>query len=176
MENFEDGFVEVKKNQGAIYEPCTRKDDTGETVNKKATDKSWLVGYYLGMREVQTQSGTSNMHDFQFKACGDSGDLSQEVEEGAEVSMWGRTTLDDLLNKNVPIGTLCRVLWEGKVENKSKTRKFHSFKVAVKESDTLSNISQQTSPKPIVEEKVESPKPVNAAASLDDDDDDDPFA
>ena len=183
MSNF-DGFEKVEEKL-PIYEPCTRKDEDGEKVNKKASDKSWIKAYYLGMREIQVKGDkTSRIHDFQFIECGNMADFNGEedkVSEGSKISMWGRTTLDDKLVTNAPIGSAVVIKWLGKQKNKTGDRTFHAFELLVHPTLSLMSAEVKSSPKTVAQEDVVSKPAVasapvsNAAASLDDDDDDDPF-
>lgn len=178
MANPFEGFSKVEE-KNPTYEPCVQKVD-GETIPKKVTEDKWMMGYYLGMREITTQGDkVSKIHDFVYKDCGDKSDLSDGVVAGDKISMWGRTTLDDLLNKNVPIGTCCVVKWLGKRENKTKTARFHVFEVLVNPSDVLTDgitasVSAPKSAPAHVEAQASQPVS-NQADLLDDEDDDSPF-
>ena len=174
MSNFEEmGFVETS-SKSPIYEPCVEKNEQGDKITKKVTDKSYLMGYYLGMKEIKTKDGTSNIHEFQLKEVGNQSDLSEPVEPGERVSMWGRTTLDDKLTSNAPIGALCIVQWLGKKQNQAGTRSFHDFKVMVNPNETLNSVGASDSVKPNTV-APQATATASAPAELDDEDDSLPF-
>lgn len=180
MSNF-DGFEKVEE-RFPIYEPCIKKDEEGEKVNKRPTDKSWMKGYYLGFREIKTKEGNqSKIHDFQFIECGDMSDFNGEeekVKEGSKISMWGRTALDDKLVSSAPIGQAVVVKWIGKQKNQAATRSFHVFELLVHPTLSLTRDQvNEMSITPIAENKPVVNVPIsNSASTLDADDDDDlPF-
>jgi hypothetical protein len=164
-----------------MWDPCNKKvkgeDGSDVTMPRAKGDDSYLIGYYLGM-EVKTGKNKKDftIHNFKLKAVGNAEHLSEPVEIGGDVSCWGKVALDETLTKNVPIGTLCRIRWEGKVASKANSgQSYHVFKVDVKENDTLS-----ASDIPVAKE-VTTPAPQQMATSndasdvLDADDSDMPF-
>jgi hypothetical protein len=176
MSNTNDGFQEVVNKKNPMWDCCTMKNADGETIPREKTDKSFMVGYYLGM-EIRTGKNSKEftIHNFKLKTVGDTEHLSEAVEPGGDVSCWGKTTLDEMLTKNVPIGTLCKIVWEGKVASKANAgQKYHVFKVFVNANETLSGADLPTAK----EEVKTAPAPqqmatatANASSDLDDDDD-----
>lgn len=163
MSNDFEGFEEVVNKTLPLYDPCLKKVENAPSVAKTPTDDSYIMGYYLGFKEITKKDNTTSIiHSFQLKKVGNTDDLSEECSEGDEVSMWGRTTLNDDLQKNVPIGTMCLVKWKGKQANKAGTRSFHVFDVLVKANDTISSKPTAT--------------PVGASATVEEEEEDDlPF-
>lgn len=177
MSNANDGFVEVNE-KNPIYEPCIYKNEQGDTVTKTVSDNSYMVGYYLGMKEIQVKGKNSIIHEFQLKMVGNEADLSEPAKEGDRISMWGRLTLNELLIKHVAIGVLCEIRWTGKIKAKSGDSAYHTFKLRVNTSDTLASAvtsSPQQPASPAATAPQTSAPVANQAEKLADEDDDLPF-
>ena len=123
-----------------MWNPCTYKDEDGEVVQKKPSEKSFIVGYYLGMEIFSGKDGKQiTKHKLQFKKVGikDDIELKDEVEfpeEGDVVELWGKTALDETLTKNIAEGQLVMITWNGRVKSKrNPSMKYHSFDVKYKD-------------------------------------------
>lgn len=175
MSNANDGFEEVVNKMNPMWDCCTMKNADKETIPREKTDKSFLVGYYLGM-EVRTGKNSKEftVHNFKLKSVGNPEHLSEPVEVGGDVSCWGKAQLDEMLTKNVPIGTLCKIVWEGKVASQTNPgQKYHVFKVFVNTNETLSG-SDLPAAKPVQEKTAPAPKQMastSPSSDLDDESD-----
>ncbi|MFN5417673.1 MAG: hypothetical protein ACK5B9_11500 [Flavobacteriia bacterium] len=178
MAEVNDGFEVVENKMNPMWDPCTMKNADGETIPREKTDKSFMIGYYLGM-EVRTGKNAKEftVHNFKLKAVGDKSHLSEEVKEGDNISCWGKTQLDELLVKNVAVGTLCKIQWDGKIASKANPgQKYHTFTVLQNKNETLSldNIpapSVQQETKPAAQPQQMAAQTTGSSSDLDDEDD-----
>ena len=177
MSDVNDGFQEVVNKMNPMWDCCNKKvkaeDGTIVSMPRAKGDDSFITGFYLGMETKQGKNGKDfTIHNLKLKAVGNPEHLSEPVEAGGDVSCWGKATLDEMLLKNVPIGTLCKIVWEGQVPSKANPgQKYHVFKVFVNANETLSasDIPVVTQVKS-VEKQVESTVAANVLDAAEDDD------
>jgi hypothetical protein len=176
MSNVNDGFQEVVNKMNPMWDCCNKKvkaeDGSIVSMPRAKGDDSFITGYYLGMETKSGKSGKDfTIHNLKLKAVGNPEHLSEAVEVGGDVSVWGKTTLDEMLLKNVPIGTLCKIVWEGQIPSKANPgQKYHVFKVFVNANETLS-----ASDVPVNNVVTHAPQQMATSDVLDADDDSMPF-
>ena len=131
MSHSDDDFDSVSQG-GVLWEPKQKgSQKTNDLMQLQPTDKSFVVGYYIGMREIQTKgNGTSIMHSLTFDSCGDMSHLKEPVEQGSTVDFWGTQALNDSL-ATIEKGSFIRVKWLGKKESKSSGRPYSIWDVGV---------------------------------------------
>ena len=122
-------FEEVGKSE--MWEPKQKKE--GDTVTKfQATDKSWVVGYYLESKYEQGKDKNSTVHIIQFDSVGDPSHLPAGVAKGDKVSLWGTGVLDNLIVDSVSPGQFVQITWKGIQQPKNPTgRPYHGWGVGV---------------------------------------------
>lgn len=167
MSNANDGFESVKNDSSAVWEPKQtgkKKDATLKAL--EAGDASWIVGWYLGSKEISNNNGTSVVHKIKMDKVGDENHIQGEMDaETKELSIWGTGVLNDNLGKITP-GQYIKVLWEGKVAPKKGSNPYHTWDVLVNTSVPALDLGGA----PAVAEKT------NQAAEIPAGDDDDlPF-
>lgn len=75
-------------------------------------------GYYLGAREVSTNTGEKSVHDFisyrdqKLWSKKDGVESQVDIAKGEQVALWGTTVLNDLLRKGVGTGDWCEVTFK----------------------------------------------------------------
>lgn len=145
-------FETVKVSNLPVWNGMSVKNSDGESIPLERTEKSYVIGFYLGADHIQGKEKEIRIHKFQFEECGNPAHLSEPVEKGGEIMLWGAAALDDKLIKNVPVGVLVRVEWLGKVASKSAAgRRYHDFDVQIDKDRVLTSSStsapmQQSSP------------------------------
>ena len=148
-------FEQVKMNNLPVWNGMSVKNASGDSIPLAKTEKSYVIGYYLGADHIQGKQKEIRIHKLQFEECGDATHLSEPVEKGANIMVWGAAALDDKLIKNVPVGVLVRIEWLGKVPSKANSgQKYHDFDVQIDKDKVLS----QSAPAP-----QQSSAPANAA-------------
>lgn len=179
------GFVDT--NQGAIWEP----KQTGSKKNKdyqelQPTDASYVIGYYLGSKQVETSGGkTSLLHTLRVIEVGDDNHVNGEMINN-EVGIWGSGVLDSAIAKNIAVGQAVAIVWEGKEMNpKQGTNPYHKWKVMHNPSIEPLKMSAMNLDAPVKSSEgvpagapaqQNTPEPVAQKVSVDDEDDDDlPF-
>ena len=174
-------FEQVKASNLPVWNGMSKKNADGESIPLERTEKSFVIGYYLGADHIQGKEKEIRIHKLVFEECGDPIHLSEPVEKGGEIMLWGAAALDDKLIKNVPIGVLVRVEWLGKVASKGGSgRRYHDFDVQIDKDRVLTSSAsapQQSAPNNAAQS---APATMGATASpanmLDKGDDDDlPF-
>ncbi len=133
MSSSKDGFESVKGAE-ALWNPCqTGSKKTNDLVKLTAGDDSYLIGWYLGTRVIDTGNNqTSNMHEIQVKEVGDETHISGEFEANGRVDVWGSAVLDDLISKKVTPGQCILITWEGlKQSQKAGGNDYHGWDVGV---------------------------------------------
>jgi hypothetical protein len=172
MANFDD-WDDASASSGSknpFWNPCTYKDSDGETVNKKKSENSYVVGYYAGMRLMKSKLGKDiTVHDLVLEKVGQESDFDLKKDEempvkGTTISLWGKTQLDASLTKNVVPGQLVAIIWTGKTKTKDGSRSYHNFDVRKKDK-FLEGIATP---------KVEKEQPIASTVEVDpfgDDDD-----
>jgi len=127
-------FQSVKQN-GPVWEP----KQTGSKKEKNLTaleagKTSFIEGYYLGCQTGQGPDNNSTIHKLKVTKVGDKKHIVGERIEGSdEVSVWGTNVLNDNLSK-ISVGSMCRIVWEGKKESKKGGNEYHSWDVLVDSS------------------------------------------
>lgn len=138
-------FEPVKTNL-PVWNGMSRKNEQGDIIPLEKTEKSVVIGYYLGMDYIQGKDKEIKIHKLVFEECGDPAHLSEPVSKGDEIMIWGSAALDDKLVKNVPIGVLVRVEWLGKVASKANSgQRYHNFDVQIDKEKVLSQHVSNTS-------------------------------
>lgn len=99
----------------------TSKKSSGKEVNFKfEKEGESLVGHFMGsIHDVGTKKNSS-IHTI-------------KKTDDTEVNFWGSMVMDDQLG-NIPFGSLIKIDYLGKKENKKKTDSYHNFEVFVDES------------------------------------------
>lgn len=156
------------KSSGATWEPKqTGSTKTNNLTPLEPTEKSYIVGYYVGSEENVGPKNNSTVHKLKLETCGSKKSLISEdsIEKGDEVSIWGTGVLNDMIMKSVSPGQMIKIVWLGKKAPKSAGgNHYHTWDVLV-----------NSSVEPIAVAGASVPEPVNQAAGMDDDDDDLPF-
>jgi len=168
-------FESIKK-AGPTWQPTHTGSEKNEDLKKlEPTDKSYLIGYYLGPSVIQTKNGESTTHLIKMDKVGDKSHINGEIGEEKEITVWGTTVLNDLFSKVKP-GAFTRVLWKGKQKPKSGGKPYHIWDVAVDStveplispaSSSQSFTADNTSTEPSVSPSNE-PVAANAGAEEDD--------
>lgn len=181
-----DGF-EVVQERGTTWEPKTRKDADGEQQKLKATDKSWVAGYYIGSDDNVGNNG-STVHKFKLLRQPDGtplvGDASHfqgdPSETGDIIAIWGTGVLNGRIAEFVAPGQAVRIAWLGRKKPvKNPTGKpYHVWEVAVNRNIPMLDLSGASNSNFDEFEDggdiVKKPQPAVAANdSFDDDFDDD---
>lgn len=143
----------------------------------KATDKSYIVGYYQGSRLVKNEKNPNQPHVLHKILATEIGDKAHSPEltnkEGEIREFFGTTVINKKLAEKTHTGQLVKIQWMGKVEPKEGSEPYHDWKLFVDETASpklagaVSNKSNDSS--------VESKKEEVATTSSTDDDDDLPF-
>lgn len=135
-------FEQVKMTNLPVWNGMSKKNADGESIPLERTDKAFVIGYYLGSDHIQGKNKEIRIHKLQFVQCGDAAHLSEPVEKGSDIMLWGAAALDDKLIKNVPIGVLVRIEWLGKVPSKANSgQKYHDFDLQIDKSEVLASVS-----------------------------------
>lgn len=121
-------FESVKKN-GPVWQPTqTGSKKDSNLVALKADDKSFIEGFYLGCETGQGPDNNSTIHKLKGTKVGNPTHVVGEKGDNGEVSIWGTTVLNDNLSK-IPVGSMVRVVWEGKKQPKKGGNEYHSWDV-----------------------------------------------
>ncbi len=169
-----DEFVSVKQEESIFWIPSqTGSKKNGDYKSLEPTDKSYLIGYYLGVRHIETKDGkTKSIHSFKVDKVGDPSHIDGDMPDNNELSLWGSVVIDDYMSKIKP-GVFCRVKFLG-----SKTSKlgnsYNLWDVGYKDSVEPMNVGSQqnignTSP-PIENETTK-----ESTITKNESSDDDPF-
>ena len=167
---------ESVKESGVTWNPCfTGKKKDGDLKELKANDKSFLIGYFKGSKEVETQDGTSMIHKIQLDDAGSRKHFSGECEKGEVVSVWGTGVLNEQMASINP-GAFIKIEWKGKVIAKKSGRPYHTWDVGVDRSIEPLAGATSFSADTVAEGAAEPAVASGAGDSLESDDNDDlPF-
>lgn len=88
------------------------------------------LGYYIGRKTIETEMGETVLWRFQDK-------------QGKPFSIWGFTNLNFQM-ENVPIGSFCKIVYQGRSEQKNKFGKFpHKAKVQISKTLKLEKVDDE---------------------------------
>ena len=163
---------ESVKESGVTWNPCfTGKKKDGDLKELNADDKSHLIGYFKGSKEIETQDGTSMIHKVQLETAGTRKHFSGECEKGDVVSVWGTGVLNEQMASINP-GAFIKIEWKGKVIAKKSGRPYHTWDVGVDRSVEPLAGAASFSADTVDENKAEPAVSSGAAESFEGDDDD----
>lgn len=138
----------------------------------KATEKSFIIGYYQGSRQVKNDKNPNQPHILHKIIATEIGDKSHspalENKEGEIREFFGTTVINKKLAEKCQAGQLVKIQWMGKVQPKEGSEPYHDWKLFIDESAAprLAGHSFATQSESV---KTEETAPVT---SSDDDDDD----
>ena len=126
-------FESVKK-KGPVWQPTqTGSKKESNLVALVSGPTSFIEGYYLGCETGQGPDNNSTIHKLKGTKVGDVKHVTGEKTDNGEVSIWGTTVLNDNLSK-IPVGSMVRVVWEGKKQPKKGGNEYHSWDVLLDSS------------------------------------------
>ena len=129
-----EGFETVQSSSATWNPKQTGSKKGNDFVALEANDKSYVVGFYLGMK-TNVGSNNSNIHELQFKEAGDKNHFGEEVKEGDKVSVWGSGVLDNMIAEGVQPGQLIMITWLGLLQpKKAGGNNYHGWEVGVNKS------------------------------------------
>jgi hypothetical protein len=136
-----------------------------EAYSLKEFENITIKGYYIGTKEIDTDLGVSEVHEF------------YNAEKKSYFSFWGVTALNNKL-KQVPEGAYVEFTYRGKSNVKTKygTKPVHQCDVSFDPEDTMfsQNVDAVINPpkKDVVETTKQTPvnSPVQPKAKILDDD------
>lgn len=123
-------FESVKQN-GPVWQPTqTGSKKESNLVPLVAGPTSFIEGYYLGCETGKGPDNNSTIHKLKGTKVGDAKHVTGEKSPSGEVSIWGTAVLNDNLS-NVSIGSMIRIVWEGKKAPKKGGNEYHGWDVLV---------------------------------------------
>jgi hypothetical protein len=147
------GFQSVSK-QNALWEPKSKgSKKNNDYERREPSDKSWIMGYYMGKKENQGPRENSTVHTIRVIkgksgnfAVGDPSMLSQPLtEDNHDVNFWGTGILDGDINEFVQVGEAIKVTWLGRVPaKKDPEKKYNKWDLAVNKAMTIDPFAGQS--------------------------------
>lgn len=149
-----EGFESVSK-QNPMWEPKSKGSKKTDNFERRtASDKSWIMGYYIGRKDNQGPRNNSTVHTVRVLkgksgawAVGDMDMVNGTLSEGnCDVDFWGTGVLDGEIAENVAVGTAIKVTWKGKVQSKKDPEKFYNaWDLAVNKGMVINPFEGQSS-------------------------------
>ena len=169
------------------FEKGWNPNSTGSKKNKdfkelKPTDKSYIIGYYQGSRQVKNEKNANQPYILHKILATEIGDPSHspklENKDGELREFFGTAVINKKLAEKCQVGQLVKIQWVGKVESKNGGVPYHDWKLFIDESAAprlAGNAPTNTAAGETAETKTEG-KTESAATTSDEDDPDDlPF-
>ncbi len=129
-----DEFTSVKQLIKCWEPKQTGNKKDGNLTPLKATDNSYLIGYYLESRENIGKEKNSTMHILQLESCGSKNALPEDIKKEDKVGVWGTGVLNDMITNNVSPGQFIKITWLGKQTPKNQGgNEYHGWDVGVSE-------------------------------------------
>lgn len=136
--NFDD--FEVVNERATLWE-CkqTGSMKDGNLTKLQPSEKSWVMGYYLGCDTGLGQDKRSTAHKLKVVRnsegkviVGDKSHLSGNPSETNDlISLWGSSVLDGKIAENVQPGQMIKITWLGTKAPKKGGIPYHNWEVAI---------------------------------------------
>lgn len=164
-----------KFNPSWVFNSEVNPDGTKTLI--AASDKTFLIGYYVGAREQEYKDKTFLVHTLKMVEVGNPKQIKLadgDIEKFDDIDFIGSAMSNDILSK-VEKGTLVRIMWTGKQSSKrNPSQTYNVFEIGADTSAEKFNFNTGA-----VGGVAEEPKTEQPAGMLDDDNadgwDDDDF-
>ena len=118
-----DGFESVGKATRTWEPKQTGSTKTQDLKALEASDKSFIIGYYMGSESGIGKDGNSTAHKLEMTKVGDESMLIGEGDSD-EISLWGTGVLNNKITEalergQMVQGSLIKITWEGKKTSKT---------------------------------------------------------
>ena len=133
-------FVDVSQFTPNWNPRSTGSNKEGNRQDLQPTEKSWIVGWYLGSRQVEINNKNYTVHKILANRVGNPDHLAEPLPEGGqkEYEFFGTGVLNSQLAEHVQPGQYVQITWLGMTApKKAGGSNYHNWKVGV---------SQQTEP------------------------------
>ena len=105
----------------------------GDLQKLEATDKSWIIGWYVGTRDGDINGDPVKIHTVRVVECGDPTHLSAPIDDpvaGTDFEFVGDFVINDRLATKIQPGQSCKIQWMGKTNPKKEGgRPYHLWKL-----------------------------------------------
>lgn len=129
-----DEFVSVNDFVPTWNPRSTGSKKNGDRKDLTPTEKSFIIGWYLGSREAVIENKKYIIHKILLNGVGDQAHLSEPLPEGEQkiYEFFGTTVVTKQLAENVQPGQYVRIKWLGKVQAKTEgVDPYHNWDVGV---------------------------------------------
>jgi hypothetical protein len=167
------GFESVKTVGPLWRTESSGSKKGGNFAPKACTPQSFMVGHYLESKTMTINDQQSTLHTFKFTSCGNEADLTEPIGDDGKVSVWGNGVLNDLIDKNVQPGQLCKVQWLGSVISKQTGNPYHNYDLLI--DRTAEPLSMSALPAELQKAAAAPVANATPAQQMEDDDSDLPF-
>jgi len=134
MENANDEFVSVNEFTPNWNPRSTGTKKEGNRQDLAATELSFIVGWYLGSREVTIDNKQYTVHKILANKVGDQSHLGEPLAEGEakQYEFFGTGVLNNQLAEHVTEGQYVRIKWLGMTQPKKQGGSaYHGWDVGV---------------------------------------------